>query len=88
VDYLPPDDVIDGVRYFLGVVNVIVVPLGLLYGSSSIGALVGGGCGGRLEPTSPCSRALTALGVWLYHVRGPLSGEDLGTSFQPTVNIG
>jgi len=72
--------VIDGVRYFLGVVNVIVVPLGLLYWFIIHPWARWWRMWGPTRTYIAVLPVLTMLGVWLYRVRGPLLGADLGTN--------
>jgi len=69
------------IRYFLGVANVIVVPLGLLYW------LIIHLWARRWRKWGPIRTYLTvlpvlaALGVLLFQVRGQVLGADLGTNW-------
>jgi protein-S-isoprenylcysteine O-methyltransferase Ste14 len=73
--------VIDRVRYFLGVANVIVVPLGLLYWLTIHMWARWWRRWGPLWTYAAVLPVLAALGVFIFEVRGPLLGADLGTNW-------
>ena len=72
---------IDRVRYFLGVANVIVVPLGLLYWLTIHMWARWWRSWGPLWTYAAVLPVLAALGVFIFEVRGPLLGADLGTNW-------
>jgi hypothetical protein len=73
--------VIDHVRYFLGVMIIVVVPLGLLYWLIiHLWARSWRMCG-PIRTYLAVLPVLAALGVLLFQVRGHLLGADLGTNW-------
>jgi protein-S-isoprenylcysteine O-methyltransferase Ste14 len=73
--------VIDRVRYFFGVVNVVVVSLGLLYWLAIHQWARWWRTWGPTRTYLVVLPVLTALGVSLYAVRDQLLGADLGTNW-------
>jgi protein-S-isoprenylcysteine O-methyltransferase Ste14 len=72
--------VIDRVRYVLGVVHVIVVPLGVLYWFIIHLGARSWRIWGPARTYATVLPVLTMLGVWLYHIRAQLLGVDLGAN--------
>jgi protein-S-isoprenylcysteine O-methyltransferase Ste14 len=71
---------IDRVRYFLGVVNVIVIPLGVLYWFIIHLWARSWRIWGATRTYVTVLPVLTILGGLLYHVRRQLLGADLGAN--------
>jgi protein-S-isoprenylcysteine O-methyltransferase Ste14 len=71
----------DRIRYFLGTVIVILVPLGILYWLVIHGWARWWRRWGPSRTYLTVLPALAALGVLLFQVRGQLLGADLGTNW-------